>query len=409
MPAVLIIATGDELLYGTTVNTNSSFISSLFFGSNFNIIKHITVGDQIDSIVSSINRSMEEADIIIVTGGLGPTDDDNSVEAICRVFNLRTVIDEESNNRIFKFFESMKLSHNRLDSKMATVPENSYVIKNRTGLAPGFIVNLMDKVIISIPGVPAEAENMMLRDVIPYLEEKFSFHRDMKLTYRMSGIRESDINTMFNELSLPEFLRMGITSKSGTCDLIITGFSEDLIQKENVDLLIKHKFSNYLLSNNTSSPEEELVLLLKEKGLTISTAESCTGGLIAKKITDVSGSSEVYKGSIIAYSNEIKKKYLDVSGDTLDIYGAVSENTAAEMAASIQKKYNTDVSVSTTGIAGPAGGSEKKPVGMVCFGFQIKDYQHTFTKVIKGNRDRVRNFSSLYAINFLRSYLKDIN
>lgn len=409
MPDVIIIATGDELLFGTTVNTTSSFISGHLFGSNFNVIRHITTGDSTESIVSSLTESLEKADTVIVTGGLGPTDDDNTVEAICSVFNLKITVDQESARRIFKFFETMNFSHNVLDSKMATVPENSYIIQNRHGLAPGFIVHRNNKLVISLPGVPVEAENMMTQSIIPYLHQNHSFRDDMKLVYRMSGIRESDINTKFREIELPGTLRMGITSKSGICDLIITAIPEDTVQKETIDKAIKEKFGNFLLNFNSSSPEEELVLLLKKNGLTISTAESCTGGLIAKRITDIAGSSDVFKGSIIAYSNEIKEKFLDVSEKTLQMYGAVSENTASEMAVSIRKKYNTDISVSTTGIAGPSGGTDKKPVGTVCFGFQIKDYHYTCTKLIKGSRDRIRTFSSLYAINFLRDYLKNLN
>ncbi len=409
MPDVIIIATGDELLFGTTVNTNSSFISRLFFGSNFKVVKHITTGDEINSIVSSIQKSLDEADVVITTGGLGPTDDDNTVEAVCRVFNIKSVIDEESNRKTVNFFETMKFSPNRLDTKMSTVPENSYVIQNKSGLAPGFIVDSNDRILIALPGVPIETENMMLQNVISYLTEKYSFRNDLKLTYVMSGIRESDINTMITEMSLSESLVIGITSKSGICELIITGLSNDPEQKKNIDLKIREKFSKFLFVHNALSPEQELVLLLKEKGLTISTAESCTGGLIAKRITDIPGSSEVYKGSIIAYGNDIKNQFLDVSEETLRLYGAVSENTASEMASGIKKKFNSDISISTTGIAGPGGGSDEKPVGTVCFGFQINDTVQTFTRVIKGNRDRIRTFSSLYAINFLRDSLKKSN
>ncbi len=409
MPDVIIISTGEELLQGTTVNTNSSFISSLLFGTNFNVLKHIVIGDKLESIISCIKESAEEADIIITTGGLGPTDDDNTVAAICSVFRKNIITDEESDRKTIRFFQSMNLSPSRLDSRMSAVPEGAYVIQNRSGLAPGFIIKNETTTVISIPGVPAEAENMMLSDVIPYLKKEFLFSENMKLTYRMSGIRESDINTMLNDINLPVSLNTGITSKSGVCDLVITGIKDELNSKKEIDLVINSTFGKYLLGYNASSPEQELVLLLKEKNMTISTAESCTGGLIAKKITDISGSSAVFKGSIIAYRNEIKENFLDVSPATIRQYGAVSENTAAEMASGIQKKFITDISVSTTGIAGPDGGSDIKPVGTVCFGFRIRDYQHTFTRIIKGNRDRVRTFSSLYAINFLRDYLKNLD
>ncbi|MCL2155005.1 MAG: CinA family nicotinamide mononucleotide deamidase-related protein [Leptospirales bacterium] len=409
MPKVIIISTGDELLFGTTVNTNSSFISNLFFGSNFDVIKHITVGDQIEYIVNSINNSLEEADVIITTGGLGPTDDDNTVEAICSIFNRKIIIDNESNEKILEFFKSMNMPLNKVDSKMAMVPENSFVIQNRYGLSPAFIISEKNKTVISLPGVPSESENIMKKDVLPYLKSNYSFDDNMKLTYKMSGIRESDINSELKELNLPDYVRIGITSKMGICELTITNLIKEKIQREDIDLLIKNKFNEYLLGHNAESPEQELIILLKEKGLTLSTAESCTGGLIAKKITDVPGSSEVFMGSVVAYDNNIKSQFLDVSDDTLRKFGAVSEQTAQEMAHSIQKKFKTDISVSTTGIAGPGGGSESKPVGTVCFGFKIKDHQYTVTRTISGNRARVRIFSSLYAINYLRDFLKKLN
>ena len=243
MPKVIIISTGDELLFGTTVNTNSSFISNLFFGSNFDVIKHITIGDQIEYIVDSINNSLEEADVIITTGGLGPTDDDNTVEAICSIFNKGIIIDMESNEKILEFFKSMNMPLNKVDSKMAMVPENSFVIQNKYGLSPAFIISEKNKTIISLPGVPVESENIMKKDVLPYLKSNYSFDDNMKLTYKMSGIRESDINSELKELNLPDYVRIGITSKMGICELTITNLIKEKIQRENIDLLIKNKFN----------------------------------------------------------------------------------------------------------------------------------------------------------------------
>jgi len=406
MPDVIVISSGDELLFGTTINTNSASISRFFFGSDFKVVRHETVSDDIDSIVKSIGRSLTEADIIITTGGLGPTDDDNTVEAICKVLNVKPIVHEESLKKIESYFRLIKFSFNRLDPKMASVPENTYIISNQNGLAPGFISNVNDKLIISLPGVPEESEAMMKDGVIPYLQKKFTFRDDMKLTYRMSGIRETEINIKFKELKFPETYRTGITSKYGICDLTVSGFNYESTEKDNTDQLIREKFNGFFLGYNAESPEEELVYLLKEKGLTISTAESCTGGLIAKRITDVPGSSEVYKGTIVAYSNDIKVRFLKVSQETLDIHGAVSENTAAEMASSIKAMFDTDISVSITGIAGPGGGSEIKPVGTVCFAFKTGNNLHTVTRNFGGSRERIRIFSSLYAINYLRKYLK---
>lgn len=177
--------------------------------------------------------------------------------------------------------------------------------------------------------------------------------------------------------------------------------------KKIIDRLIRDKFSNFILGYNPETPEEVLFNILKEKKFTLSTAESCTGGLIAKRITDMPGASEIYKGSVIAYSNEVKVEILNVSVNTLKTFGAVSENTAAEMASGVSRLLNTDISVATTGIAGPGGGSEKKPVGTVCFAFLIKNNIHTATCFFQGGRNRIRILSSLFAINHLSNYLKE--
>lgn len=407
MPNVTIISIGDELLFGTTLNTNSAFISRLFFGSNFRVVRHETVRDDIDAIVTSINRAISETDIVITTGGLGPTDDDNTVEAVCKVLGVKPTIDQESLQKIEDYFRSIRFSFNRLDPKMASIPENTQVIRNNKGLAPGFISCIEDKLIISLPGVPEESETMITESILPLLKKKYSFKDDMKLLYRMSGIRESDINTTLNELKLPDECRIGITSKYGICDLILTGFDNYLNEMAHTDIVIREKFNKFILGNNAESPEEELVYLLKEKKLTISTAESCTGGLIAKRITDIPGSSEVFKGSIIAYSNDIKIKILGISKETLQVHGAVSEKTASEMVSSVNKMFDTDISISATGIAGPSGGSVSKPVGTVCFGFLTGDAIHNVTRTFRGSRERIRIFSSLYVINYLRNYLKN--
>lgn len=406
MPDIVIISTGEELLYGTTINTNSAFISRLFSGSNFKVLKHETVGDSIDLISECIKKSLEIADIVITTGGLGPTDDDNTVEAVCRVLNLKPLIHEDSLKKIEDYFRSIKFNLNRLDTKMASVPENTQVIINQAGLAPGFLALTHDKLIISLPGVPEEVEAMMTLDVIPYLKRKYNFKDNIILQYKMSGIRESDINTIFHDMALPDTYRIGITSRYGVCDLTVTCIDDQFHQKEITDKRIREKFNRFLLEHDAVSPEQELVYLLKNKCLTISTAESCTGGLIAKKITDVAGSSEVYKGSVVAYSNDIKINFLNVPEKTLEIYGAVSENTAVEMATAIQTMFDTDISIATTGIAGPGGGSDLKPAGTVCFAFRLKKDLHTTTRFFNGTRDRIRIFSSLYAINFIRNCLK---
>ncbi len=407
MIRTVIITTGDELLYGTTADTNSAFVSWRLFGTDITVVRHITVGDNIDSIISALNSSQSEADIIIITGGLGPTDDDYTVEALCRFFNLKEYRDPFSEQRIKDFFNSMGMKIFEKDFKMASVPEGAYILKNRKGLAPGFVIEHDRKTFIAIPGVPAEAEKMFDEEVFPYLKEKFNFSEGNRLQFRLTGIRESDINSKINNLEFPEHIKWGVSAKSGICELIIVSTDDKFRDKDKIYNSIKTEFLNFIIPDEFTSPEDELIALLKSRHLTIATAESCTGGLIGKRLTDVAGSSEVFTGAVIAYSNKIKTGILAVPSDLIDTHGAVSEEVAAEMAFGIKRLFCTDIGISVTGIAGPGGGSDIKPVGTVCFGFCIGEQLITKKEFFKGDRERIRTFSSLYAINFIRRYLQN--
>lgn len=404
---VTIIATGEELLHGTTVDRNSSFISSRFFGTNFKVIKHITAGDTREDIVKAILDSLADSDIVITTGGLGPTDDDNTVEALCSIFNTTPVYDEIAKNKMEEFFSSMNMEIKEYDYKMVSLPENSVSLGNSRGLAPGFMISSGNKLVVSLPGVPDEMMEIFDTSLLEYLEKNIGFSRDMNLSYKICGIRESEINKIILELNLPKNITWGISAKQGVCDLVLIGEGEVFVNKDKTDAIIKMGFKDYLLDSSFATPEEELISLLEKKGHSFSTAESCTGGLIGKKITDVPGSSSVYSGTVTAYSNEAKINFLDVDPYIIKNHGAVSEETAAAMVKGCAEKFKTTAAISTTGIAGPGGGSKEKPVGTVCFGFYFMGQINTVTRFINGTRDRIRNHSSIYAINYLRTILKE--
>ena len=405
--SVTIIATGEELLQGTTVDTNSSFLSSSFFGTNFKVLRHITTGDTQDDIKKNILSSISDSDIVIITGGLGPTDDDNTVEALCSVFNTIPVYDETSRDRMEKFFSSMNVQIRESDYKMISIPGNSVSLGNPRGLAPGFIISSKDKLVISLPGVPEEMSEIFDTALTEYLEKNIGFTRGMNLFYKVCGIRESETNRIIRGLNLPPEIKWGISAKQGISDLVFTCAFENFINKNEIDVTIKDTFKDYILDPAFSSPEEELISLLNQSGNSISTAESCTGGLIGEKITDVAGASSVYYGTVTAYSNEAKTMLLDVDSDIINTFGAVSEETAGAMAKGASLKFKSSISVSTTGIAGPGGGSKEKPVGTVCFGFFINGKIITSTQLINGTRERVRIFSAIYAVNYLRKILKE--
>lgn len=405
---VTIITTGEELLQGTTVDTNSSFLSSRFSGTNFEVSKHITVGDGVEDIIKTVSESLKDSDIIIITGGLGPTDDDNTVDALCRIFNSTPVFHETSKKKMEKFFSSMNIQIRESDYKMISFPENSIPLDNPKGLSPGFIFNSENKIVIALPGVPDEMTGIFDNHLFSYLEKVIGFTKGMILSYKLCGIRESEVNRIINEMNLPPDIKWGISAKQGLSDLVFISKSENFINKNEIDSTIKDKFKEYLLEKGYNSPQEELIDLLRESGAAISTAESCTGGLIGKILTDIPGVSDVYSGTITAYSNRIKTDFLGVNPSVIDKYGAVSEEVAGEMAKGAAEKMNTSTAISTTGIAGPGGGSENKPVGTVCLGFYINGDIITKKLNLGGNRDRVRNFSAIYAVNYLRKKLKGI-
>jgi len=405
MIKTVIITTGDELLHGTTIDTNSAFISWHLLGTDLVVLKHITVGDQIESITAEIIESFSYADLLIITGGLGPTDDDNTVEAVSRIFNRSIITDSNADIKMTDYFRSMKIRINENDSKMTTVPSGSIVLNNNKGLAPGFIIEDNNKTLISLPGVPAETEKIFIEEVLPYLESRYNYSTGNRLLMKLTGIRESDINSKINNLALGEKISWGISAKSGVCDLCFISSDSGFSDKEQLLSIFNNEFNSYVIGPGFNSPEDELVNLLKQKHLTISTAESCTGGLIGKRFTDIAGSSEVFTGSIIAYSNSIKTDVLGVKESTLKKNGAVSEETAVEMVKGVCRLYKTDIGISVTGIAGPGGGTEEKPVGTVCFGFYLNNKIIAKKKFFSGDRERIRTFSSLYAINYIRKYL----
>jgi nicotinamide-nucleotide amidase len=405
---VTIIATGEELLQGTTADTNSSFLSSRFFGTNFEVKRHITVGDSIDDIIDAVLESLNYSDIVITTGGLGPTDDDNTVEALCRIFKSVPVHHENSKRKMEKFFSALNIKIRDSDYKMISLPENSKPVDNPKGLAPGFILTSEGKIVIALPGVPDEMMEMFDNNLTGYLEEIIGFSKGMELSYKICGIRESEVNRIINEMALPDDIKWGISAKQGLSDLVFISRKEIFINKNEIDSTIKDKFKEYLLEKGFNSPEEELIYLLREAGKTISTAESCTGGLIGKRITDVPGSSDVYTGTITAYSNSIKTEFLGVNPSIIEKFGAVSEEAAGEMARGAAEMMGTTTAIATTGIAGPGGGTEEKPVGTVCFGFYIDGIIETVKLNLGGNRERIRNFSGIFAVNYLRKYLKGI-
>lgn len=402
---VTVISTGNELVNGTTRDTNSSFICHRFFATNFRVKKIIVVSDRLIDLLNSLKEAISSSDIVFITGGLGPTGDDNTIEALQKIIGFNNMQHKESEEKLKQRFKTYGMKADSNDLKMATVPESAVVFRNSMGLAPGFSLTHGNCDIIAMPGVPAEMKDMFDNEVVPYLLKEKNLEQVERLIFRVTGIKETEVNSRLDNLGLTGGdIEWGITSRNG---IVIVSLIDKKRQMKTRSLKkkIEEVFKIDLIGFQYEKPEEELIELLKTGHSTFAVAESCTGGMISERMTGIPGSSAVFRGSIVAYSNSMKHKLLDVSEESLLNKGAVSEEVAGEMARGIKETCKSSYGVSVTGIAGPEGGTEKKPVGTVCFGFALDEGLVTVTRQFPGNRERVRKNSSLYAIDYLRRYL----
>lgn len=408
MKSVALVATGSELVYGSVEDRNNSFLSRELFKTGFRVILHMSVGDDIDELKKAFVYAAENADIVVITGGLGPTDDDYTTGVLRSIYGFHLVIDQAGRRRIEEFFKTINRELVEGDLKMVTVPENAHLFMNDLGLATGFCLEKDGKIIIVMPGVPREMQYMFEKHVIPFLHARFLREQYRSVELKIAMKREAEVNLLVKQFRVDlENMVWGITTSPGLNTLVFVQkegfeFREDEILSE-----ASRVFGNSLLPNGAVNLESEVVRLLDQTGFSLAVAESCTGGLLAKKITDIPGSSKVFAGGVVAYGNESKKNLLAVPAETLETHGAVSEETARAMVLGARAKFATDVAVSITGIAGPGGGTDEKPVGTVCFGVCRHDFIETFSRRIIGDRERVRLVSTQYTLERLRQLLME--
>jgi len=389
-----IITIGDELLIGQVVDTNSSWISQALNKEGIEVIQITSIRDREQDILTALDEAMHRAEIILLTGGLGPTKDDITKQTLCRYFNTELVFSADVFENVKKVL-SHRIPLNQLNRNQALVPKDCTVINNRVGSASISWFDKDGKVIISMPGVPEEMKVVMREEILPRLKEKFQTDTIIHQTFLVKNHPEAILAEELADFeeSLPKELSLAYLPKLGLIRLRLTamGKSKDFLQKKLDEC--KHQLRGILKDDiliEEDAPIEYIVgELLKQKRLTLGTAESCTGGKIATQLTAMPGSSDFYKGSIVAYSNEVKMKLLNVPAHTLKIYGAVSEETVVEMVKGAMKALNVDCVVATTGIAGPTGGTEEKPVGRVWMAAGYKD--RIITKQQEGDRGREMN------------------
>jgi nicotinamide-nucleotide amidase len=406
-----IIAIGDELLYGQTLDTNSHWISTKLTEVGIKVVRRTTIGDAEADILHALAAAEQRADIILITGGLGPTRDDLTKTCLARYFNCAIEIHEEALAEITAFFKSRGREMTETNRQQAALPVACRKISNKLGTAPGMWFEKNGKVFVSMPGVPHEMKKMMEDYVIPRLSEVFKPPVIVHRIIRTAGIGESFLADKIAdwEKQLPPHIRLAYLPGLGEVKLRLTasGPNTDLLEHDiarAVDELIPVA-GEYIYATNDESLEQVVGRMLRERNLTLSVAESCTGGYLSHLITSIPGSSDYFKGAIIPYANEIKMEQLNVSSDTLQAHGAVSEQTVAEMAREVRQRFRTDIGGASSGIAGPGGATPDKPVGLVWIAYA--DNQKTITKKLQLVHDRLTNIrlASNALLNLIRIQL----
>ncbi len=403
-----IISIGDELLYGQTLDTNAHWISHKLDEYNIKVFQRTTIGDDADQILNAFATAAERVDIVLITGGLGPTKDDLTKPLLAKYFGVGMVHHEEVLRDITLLFAKASREVTALNAQQAELPANCEKITNPVGTAPGMWFYENNTVFVAMPGVPYEMKSIMTQGILPKIHEMFSkgvLHHHIIKTI---GITESSLSDLIEdwEVNLPKHIKLAYLPTKGQVKLRLTGSGDDLnILKQEIDALqmaIMPKIAKYVYGFGADSLEGVIGQLLNKNNLTLATAESCTGGYLAHMITSVPGSSRYFKGSVIAYSNEVKTAQLGVSTEDLKQQGAVSEEVAKAMAEGVRKALNTDIAIATTGIAGPDGGTIEKPVGTVWIAYS--DKHKTLAKKFNFSRDRtfIVHWSALAALNMIR-------
>ena len=401
-----IISVGTEILLGDIVNTNSQYLARELANMGIEVYYQSTVGDNEERILNAFEESLKRNDIVITTGGLGPTNDDITKEVACKYFGQELVLNEPSLEKISNYFKRLNIKLSDNNKKQAYFPKEAIILENNHGTAPGAILKKDNKMIVVLPGPPREMKPMFEDAVKPYLE-KYTNSVLVSRILRTFGIGESlleeEIIDIIKEQTNPTIAPY---AKDSEAILRITAKADNKEEAENlikpvVDK-IKERVGEYIYGEGETSLEDEVSKLLVKKNLTIAVAESCTGGLVSSSLINYPGISSVFMEGCVTYSNEAKISRLGVKKETLDKYGAVSEQTAMEMAKGIAKNLNTNIGLATTGIAGPQGGSEEKPVGLVYIGIYINGETFVRKFVFNGERQMIRLRATKNILNELR-------
>ncbi len=403
-----IIAIGDEVLYGQVLNTNAHFLSTELDKIGIKTIRHSTVPDKRRDILAVWKEAEQRADLILITGGLGPTKDDLTKKLLCEYFGCDLVLNKEILAHIEHLLSLRNLKINDLNYGQAEIPTKAQVLHNAIGTAAGMWFEKEEKIFISMPGVPAETKRIFTEQALPKIKSFFQtpviFHKIIRTINLPESILAKKIEHW--EDSLPEHIRLAYLPSMGHVRLRLTATGED---RANLEKEVEQEIEKVLplieknvFGYDQDELDEVIGKILQSQGQTLATAESCTGGFLAHQFTQRAGSSRYFVGGIVAYSNEVKIKALGVKSETIEQYGAVSEQTARQMAENVRKMYGATVGIATTGIAGPDGGRPDKPVGTIWIAYA--DEKETFAQELRLSQDRTLNINltTTHVMNLLR-------
>lgn len=405
-----LIFTGSELLLGHVLNSHAQYLGTRLSELGIEVTLHITVGDSWERLRQVLRQAIERSDLILTTGGLGPTTDDLTKEIVADVLGLPMVLDEKSLDGIREFFHSRGLEMPESTLKQAYFPEGAMILPNIRGTAPGALIEKGDKIIVMLPGPPNELIAMFDNSLAPFLSGKAGKGAVTRYkVFKLTGISESAVQDRIKNLGGQGNPGIGYVAKPGEVQVRITAHADGTEKAEKMvaelSEKVRRRLVGYIFGHDEEVLEDVVGKLLLETGLSIAVAESCTGGLIAARLTDIPGSSGYLKGGVVAYSNEIKNKLLGVSADTLDQYGAVSKQTATAMAEGARELTGSNLGLSVTGIAGPGGGTLTKPRGLVYISLAAADGTCCREYHFPGERPAVRQGAANAALNMVRHYL----
>ena len=401
-----ILSVGTEILFGQIVNTNTVYLSQQMNMLGFDVMYHYTVGDNPKRVEETIDLAFQDCDLILTTGGLGPTQDDLTKEVACKALDDTLVMMDDVLEEITKYFKTLGRKMTENNKKQAIMPSRATVFHNDAGTAPGFALEKDGKYIICMPGPPREMKRMFQKSVVPFLQSMI----DGALYYRQIrffGIGESMLETQLLDLIDNQTdPTLATYAKEGECSLRIASkrATEEEAEHAVDEMLekVKERVGHYIYSCDDEELAQVVADRLMEQGLTLSSAESCTGGMFTSTMTDIPGISQCFDRGLVTYSNQAKMEELGVSAETLEKFGAVSEETALEMVEGLKRVSGSDVWISVTGIAGPGGGSEEKPVGLVYIGFAYGDKKIcTEIQMRNVNRSWNRHYTLLCMLNVI--------